>query len=336
MTEAMKNCFYWVFWGILLAGLSVCHAATATKKADEPVAYRREMAKLIGKIKDYGKAACGEGFFVIANGGAGLLEANEFLPETDYRLLLKQLDGVMAESVHYGWAMKMDEPMPAREQRTYHRLLQNGRAAGVAPLVLDYCRQPEHARKAYRSDELRGYLGWVSEDHGLAKLPQGPPLHDNNFSCDHLSEAKNYMVLLNPAAFPSREEYLRGLAASNYDLLIIDAYYGDAPLTRQEVKALQQKPGGGRRLVAAYMSVGEAADYRPYWQADWRNHPPAWLWKKNKKWKGSFRVRYWQEPWQDILMGSPDSYLDILLTAGFDGVFLDTVDVFYYFEQHSK
>ncbi len=336
MTEAMKNGFYWAFLGILLAGLSVCHAATATKKAGEPVAYRREMAKLIGKIKDYGKAARGKNFFVIANGGAGLLEANEFLPETDYRLLLKRLDGVMAESVHYGWGMKTDEPMPAEEQRTYHRLLQNGRAARVTPLVLDYCRQPEHVQRAYRSDELRGYLGWVSEDHGLARLPQEPPLHDNKFSCDRLSEAKNYMVLLNPAAFPSRGEYLQGLAASNYDLLIIDAYYGDAPLTKQEVKALQKKPQGGRRLVAAYMSVGEAADYRPYWQAGWRSHPPAWLWKKNKKWKGSFRVRYWQKAWQDILMGSPGSYLDILLAAGFDGVFLDTVDVFYYFEQLSK
>lgn len=336
MTEAMKNGFYWAFLGILLAGLSVCHAATAAKKAGEPVAYRREMAKLIGKIKDYGKAARGENFFVIANGGAGLLEANEFLPETDYRLLLKRLDGVMAESVHYGWAMKMDEPMPAEEQRTYHRLLQNGRAAGVTPLALDYCRQPEHVQRAYRSDELRGYLGWVSEDYGLARLPQELPLHDNDFSCNRLSEAKNYMVLLNPAAFPSRGEYLQNLAASNYDLLIIDAYYGDAPLTKQEVKALQKKPQGGRRLVAAYMSVGEAADYRPYWQAGWRNHPPAWLWKKNKKWKGSFRVRYWQKAWQDILMGSPGSYMDILLAAGFDGVFLDTVDVFYYFEQLSK
>lgn len=336
MTEAMKNGFYWAFLGILLAGLSVCHAATATKKAGEPVAYRREMAKLIGKIKDYGKAARGEDFFVIANGGAGLLEANKFLPETDYHLLLKRLDGVMAESVHYGWGMKTDEPMPAEEQRTYHRLLQNGRAAGMTPLVLDYCRQPEHVQRAYRSDEMRGYLGWVSEDHSLARLPQEPPLHDNDFSCDRLSEAKNYMVLLNPAAFPSRGEYLQGLAASNYDLLIIDAYYCDTPLTKQEVEALQKKPQGGRRLVAAYMSVGEAADYRPYWQADWRSHPPAWLWKKNKKWKGSFRVRYWQKAWQDILMGSPGSYLDILLTAGFDGVFLDTVDVFYYFEQLSK
>lgn len=336
MTKAMKNYFYWVFLGILLAGLSAGHAAAATKKTGEPVAYRQEMAKLIGKIKDYGKAVRGEDFFVIANGGAGLLEANEFLPEPDCRLLLKQLDGVMAESVHYGWAMKMDEPMPAKEQRTYHRLLQNGRAAGVVPLVLDYCRQPEHIQKAYQRDELRGYLGWVSEDRSLASLPRELPHQDNDFPCDRLSKAKNYMVLLNPTAFPSRAEYLQSLAAGNYDLLIIDAYYGGAPLTRQEVQALQKKPLGGRRLVAAYMSAGEAANYRPYWQADWKNHPPAWLWKKNKMWKGSFRVRYWQKAWQDILMGSPDSYLDILLTAGFDGVFLDSVDVFYLFEQLSE
>ena len=35
-------------------------------------------------------------------------------------------------------------------------------------------------------------------------------------------------------------------------------------------------------------------------------------------------------------MGQPDSYLDIILAAGFDGAFLDVVDVFYSFESLSN
>ena len=37
-----------------------------------------------------------------------------------------------------------------------------------------------------------------------------------------------------------------------------------------------------------------------------------------------------------MLMGGPDSYLDIILAGGFDGVFLDVVDVFYSFESLSN
>ena len=31
-------------------------------------------------------------------------------------------------------------------------------------------------------------------------------------------------------------------------------------------------------------------------------------------------------------MGSPDAYLDRILAAGFDGVYLDIIDAFEYFE----
>jgi endo-alpha-1,4-polygalactosaminidase (GH114 family) len=30
-------------------------------------------------------------------------------------------------------------------------------------------------------------------------------------------------------------------------------------------------------LVIAYMSIGEAEDYRYYWKEEWKNNPPEWL-----------------------------------------------------------
>ena len=323
---------------ILLACISVYAAGgrQAAAGADESVAYRREMAGLIGKIKEYGVSRRGSEFFVIANGGAGLMEPNELLPEADYGSLLQGLDGVMAESVNFGWDMEMDKAMPPEEQDNYHRLLDNARRAGVVPLVLDYAREPGNVQRAYREDRSLGYLGWVSGRRELDRLPEGLPHSDNDLPCPELKKARNYLELLNPDAFASREAYVQALAASNYDLLIVDAYYGDSPLTRQEVALLQHKPSGARRLVAAYMSVGEAEEYRPYWQEDWKENPPAWLWQRNEAWEGNFRVRYWQKDWQDMLMGGPDSYLDIILAGGFDGVFLDVVDVFYSFESLSN
>lgn len=339
MAGRMKIIIICACAAILLACISV-YAAGSRKgpaaEADEGVAYRREMAELIGKIKVYGTSGRGDGFFVIANGGAGLMESNEFLPEADYGRLLQSLDGVMAESVNFGWDMEMDKPMTPDEQDEYQRLLDNAGRAGIVPLVLDYAREPGNVQRAYREDRSLGYLGWVSGRRELDRLPEGLPHNDNDLPCLELKKARNYLVLLNPAQFASREAYVQALAASNYDLLILDAYYGDSPLTGQEVELLQRKPSGARRLVAAYMSVGEAEEYRPYWQEDWRENPPEWLWQRNEDWEGNFRVRYWQKAWQDMLMGEPGSYLDIILSAGFDGVFLDVVDVFYAFESLSN
>lgn len=302
-------------------------------QAESHPAYRQEMSRLICNIKDYGVEHSQRDFFVIANGGADLMESNELLPQEEYGGLMKKLDGVMVESVNYGWDMAMDNPTPVEDQDEFHRLLGNAQKHGVVPLVLDYCQGKGETQTAYREDKDHGYLGWVSARRDLDRLPKELPHNDNDFACEKLSQAKNYLVLLNPEAFPSREAYISSLAASNYDLLIVDAYYEDTVLTPAEVAQLQKKPNGARRLVAAYMSIGEAEDYRPYWQKEWESNPPEWMWTANDDWAGNYRVKYWDKRWQQMLMGSQDSYLDKILAAGFDGAFLDVVDVFYVFEQ---
>ena len=316
---------------VSLAGTYAYRNIAAASDCDK-VAYRQAMGNLLCNIKEYGQKHGSENFFVIANGGAGLLESNELFPKEDCDRLKAHLDGVMAESVNYGWDMSMDNPMPAEEQENYHRLLANAQKAGIVPMVLDYCKEKAETQKAYREDRDYGYLGWVSARRDLDRLPKELPNNSNAGECRELSQAKNYLVLLNPEAFASKEAYIASLAASNYDLLIIDAYYGASMLTPEDIARIQHKPNGCRRLVAAYMSVGEAEEYRPYWQEQWKKNPPSWMWHANSDWEGSYRVKYWNREWQQLLMGTPQSYLDQILAAGFDGAFLDVVDVFYAFE----
>lgn len=123
---------------------------------------------------------------------------------------------------------------------------------------------------------------------------------------------------------------------SPYDLIVMD-YAPDANKdptrthTRAEVEALKQKSDGGRRLVLAYLSIGEAERYRPYWRAAWDDalgQRPAWLLAENPAWPGNYRVRYANPEWQALIFGTPESYLDRILEAGFDGVYLDRVDAF--------
>lgn len=143
--------------------------------------------------------------------------------------------------------------------------------------------------------------------------------------------AENFCPFLNPQNCSSREQYLHLLQNSNYDLLIIDAYFWDDMLSKEEVSALKHKPGGGKRLVYAYMSVGEAADYRYYWLPEYKKNPPAWAEKPNPDWPGAYKVKYWLPEWQSIICDSENSYIKMIARSGFDGAFLDVVDAFEYF-----
>ncbi len=121
------------------------------------------------------------------------------------------------------------------------------------------------------------------------------------------------------------------IKVSPYDLVVID--YGfdrrnASAFPREVVDLMRTKPDGSKRLILAYVSIGEAEDYRYYWQEDWRKHRPDWLEPENPDWPGNYLVQYWHPEWQAILFGSPNAYLDRILDAGFDGVYLDGVDKF--------
>ncbi len=125
------------------------------------------------------------------------------------------------------------------------------------------------------------------------------------------------------------------IAASPFDMVIIDSsMFPDGKeirLTREQVESMKKKPDGSRRIVIAYFSAGEAEDFRYYWKPEWNKKRPSWVYKADKDWKGDFIVKYWEPAWQKIIYGSPNSLIDRIMDAGFDGVSIDRVDAYYYF-----
>jgi cysteinyl-tRNA synthetase len=123
------------------------------------------------------------------------------------------------------------------------------------------------------------------------------------------------------------------IARSPYDLVVID-YSRDATDARAfkpaDLEAMKRKPDGSRRIVLAYVSIGEAESYRYYWQErgwnDPRNRLPL-VDEENKEWRNNFAVRFWENEWQDLMLMDDDSYMNRVMRAGFDGVYLDRVDV---------
>jgi len=117
-----------------------------------------------------------------------------------------------------------------------------------------------------------------------------------------------------------------------YDLVIVD-YSADGSeegeFSAAQIAALKHSPGG-EKIVLAYMSIGEAEDYRFYWQDWWQPGNPPWLDEENPDWPGNYKVHYWAPGWQAIIF----EFTDRLLDAGFDGAYLDIIDAYeYYLDQ---
>ena len=116
-------------------------------------------------------------------------------------------------------------------------------------------------------------------------------------------------------------------------MLVIDYSRDGKParaLTPEEVDKIRVKPDGERRIVLAYLSIGVAQTYRYYWKWYWGwvfgVLSPRWLGSENPEWRGNYGVRYWHEGWQKIILVGENSYLERIVKAGFDGVYLDGVD----------
>ena len=124
---------------------------------------------------------------------------------------------------------------------------------------------------------------------------------------------------------------LDNAAHSPFDVLVIDTTLDgsdDTALTTGDLARLKQKADGKRRLVLAYLSIGEAESYRSYWDKTWKRAKPDWLLGENPEWKENYAVCFWHPGWQAVMCGTPEARLDRVIAAGFDGVYLDKCDVF--------
>jgi len=138
-------------------------------------------------------------------------------------------------------------------------------------------------------------------------------------------------VLQSDSLAKSKAEAVAKLTTCGRDWIVLDASYStDEPWTAVDLATIRAGKAG--RKVIAYLSVGEAEDYRAYWQSSWKTNPPAFLLAENPEWKGNFRVKYWNADWQKLILADVDK----IMAAGFDGVYLDIVDGFETFEQDGK
>ena len=150
-----------------------------------------------------------------------------------------------------------------------------------------------------------------------------------------LSHAVNYLCLLNTDHFSSKEDMLNTIAATDYDLVIIDLFFNETALTPSDIDQLRKKANGRERLVMAYINIGAAETFRYYWKDEWDLNQPDWIKKQYEGYHDEYWVEFWNPEWQNIIYGNDHSYIKKIIDAGFDGAYLDNVEA-YYFLYHNE
>jgi len=303
-----------------------------SKKQEYHLDYRELMRDFVEGISSYAKGF-NRDFVIIPQNGQELLtedgKANGPIV-SDY---LNSIDAIGREELFYGYEGD-NIPTPDSIRNYLIPFMDLAKNNGKKVLIIDYCSNPSYVDDSYYQSEIRGYVSFAAENRELNSIPSYPPspYNENSNDITSISQVRNFLYLINPSSFPTKEDFLNALRNTNYDLLIIDLFYEGEQLTPQEVSSLKIKANGGKRLVIAYMSIGEAENYRYYWKKEWETNPPEWLEEENPDWPGNYKVRYWYKEWQDIIFGNDSSYTKRILDAGFDGVYLDIIDAFEYFE----
>ncbi len=159
-------------------------------------------------------------------------------------------------------------------------------------------------------------------------------------AADSLLTPKSFTYILQADAISTEKAVVvQQLAKSERDWLILDsAFNGESDWTSEDLKTIRQaRP---ERKILAYLSIGEAEDYRAYWQENWDSDgdgepdkaAPSWLLQENSEWTGNYKVRYWHKDWQTLITNRIAS----IMQQGFDGLYLDIVDAYEFFEHDTK
>lgn len=127
------------------------------------------------------------------------------------------------------------------------------------------------------------------------------------------------------------------LAETDYEMFVLepgDDLTEDPYDVHKIVNRLKTRPDGSKRLLFAYIDIGEAEDYRSYWKDDWiaptadePGYPDFLITMDPDGWSGNYPVAYWDTLWKDLWVG-PSGRIQELAQLGFDGVYLDWVEAY--------
>ncbi|MEO5642702.1 MAG: endo alpha-1,4 polygalactosaminidase [Bacteroidia bacterium] len=293
------------------------------------------MRKFVEKISENGES-WHPGFIVVPQNGLALLSSDgtpQGSPENAY---IAAIDGVGQEELWYGYDNKDDIATPETEHSEMLSMCLFARDHGLKVMVTDYAISDANIDDSYSRNSDNNFISFAADHRELDNIPHNPlyPFHFYQAAQVTFPSAKNFLYLINPSYYATKEEYVHALEHTKYDLYVLDLFFNETErLDTADLNRIRRNNYGLDCKILCYMSIGEAESYRWYWKPYWNVTPPPFLVAEDPSWPDNFTVRYWDPNWQAIICGQGDSYLKRIVNAGFDGVYLDLVSNYEYFEE---
>lgn len=313
--------------------MTILFSCKTTCVEPENVEYRTEMRNFVIQLGNYAKTF-NSNFIIIPQNGSELVgnNADTSSPNLSY---INAIDGIGQEDLFYGYNNDNEATPIAENEYTISFLDCAKRNGDVKILVTDYCSTHSKMDDSYSQNSAKEYISFSANHRALDNIPNYPTTiyNENSGVITNLQDAKNFLYLIQPDnEYSSKQEFVNAVKNTNYDFIIMDYFFDDSEFTTSEITELKQKANGGTRLLICYMSIGEAEDYRYYWKDSWSSNPPSWLGTENPDWEGNYKIKYWKSDWQEIIFGNDNSYLYKIINTGFDGVYLDIIDGYEFWE----
>ncbi len=299
--------------------------------------YREEMRGSIQKISDFTRRY-NPNFAVIPQNGLDLLVKVDPDNETrsvPARTYIRAIDGVLQEGLFYGYP-SFGAPTDKERREQLLKLTAVAKSNRIKVLVMDFAKDARTINAAYRKNAAKGFVPYVAfaRDLDLNALPRYPKRPHREAAGSVLSarDLRNFLYLRDSLPFGRQDQFGLAMHETNYDMSAVDTFHGRRPRSKQAVATLRYKKAGGRRLVFAIADIGTAATYRYYWKSWWREGSPFWIKSPYPANPDRYFVQYWQPEWQEVITGNTDSYMYGIVRQGYDGVILDGIEAFRFFE----
>ncbi len=276
-------------------------------------------------------------FIVLVKGNLELLEkigATEESKGAPARAYMRSINGVIDEGLFFGEKI-IGEATPKDRLEKRLEMTELAKKGRLKVLVMDYVKDAKQASQAYRLNIQKGYIPYAANAYGeeLNNIPpfSKTPIGENPKSILSLREMKNFIYLGETSGFGRQDEFAFKMHDNNFDMLVVDVFHGDSPLSRQAIETMKYKKIGAKRLVLAHMDIGSAAAYNYFWESGWREGSPPWIASPHKDNPDKYFVQYWHPGWQSIIFGDTNSYVYGLIAQGFDGVVIDGLEAYKFF-----
>ena len=198
-------------------------------------------------------------------------------------------------------------------------------------ISIDQCSDDESFDRAIISSVLdkKMIYGFTDKEKAFKEILGLPVINDSAQNVNEVKDAKNILFAIDDSLYEDKDAFINDLLKTNYDIIVIKPLFRHKQrFSSDDIRSLQFKKNGSRRLLISLMNVSEANPKDYFWKSNWKVGSPAWLVRPSFVEKDSVIAAYWDSNWQELIA----KHFKDIITTGFDGVFFTGIENHQYFE----